>query len=118
MVISQKPSEKNVGYRGSKLVILKIITVKEQRVYGSCRSNNLRLRSTLTGFERNFQINNLFPSLNTFKFREPALSAGSNLIIHKRLYSKSCKGHTGNNLTVNNKHTLIQRECAQFTIEP
>ena len=34
-VTSQKASEKNVGNRGSKSVILKNIAVKEQRVYGS-----------------------------------------------------------------------------------
>jgi len=60
MVTSLKASEKNVGNRGSKSV-LNFNTVKEQRVYGSwCSNNLLRLRCTLMGFERNYQIKNLF----------------------------------------------------------
>ena len=55
MVTSLKASKKNVGYRGSKSVILKNITVKEQRVDGSWHGNRLScLRYTLMGFERNF----------------------------------------------------------------
>ena len=54
MVTSLKASKKNVGYRGSKSVILKNITVKEQRVDGSWHGNRLScLRYTLMGFERN-----------------------------------------------------------------
>ncbi len=58
-VISQKASEKNVGYRGSKSVICESIPVKEQRVYGSCTGAikySPLLRYTLTGFERNYPV--------------------------------------------------------------
>jgi len=50
-------SENLMGNRGSKSVIRGrklYITVKEQRVDGSC-TNNLVLRCTLMGFERNYQ---------------------------------------------------------------
>ena len=55
-VTSQEPSDKNVGYRGSKSVILSKIAVKEQRVYGSWHDgNNLScFRYILMGFGRNF----------------------------------------------------------------
>jgi len=59
MVTSHKASEKNVGNRGSKSVILNStnIAVKEQRVNGSWCGNNLsHLRCTLMGFERNYQV--------------------------------------------------------------
>jgi len=55
MVISQKASEKNVGNRGSKSVILPSIAVKEQRVDGSWCTNLVHLKHTLMGFERNYQ---------------------------------------------------------------
>ena len=59
-VTSLKASEKNVGYRGSKSVILttsESIAVKEQRVYGSwCGVNLTHLRCTLMGFEINSQV--------------------------------------------------------------
>lgn len=57
-VTSQKASEKNVGYRGSKSVICNNIAVKEQRVDGSWHGSNTLscLRYTLMGFERNYQI--------------------------------------------------------------
>jgi hypothetical protein len=61
-VTSQKASEKNVGYRGSKSIIdyfnpasRKSIIVKEQRVDGSWCIKPMHLRCTLTGFERNYQ---------------------------------------------------------------
>lgn len=57
-VISQEMNESEMGYRGSKSVLLNS-TVKEQRVDGSWSyyllSNSL-LRCTLMGFERNYQI--------------------------------------------------------------
>jgi hypothetical protein len=57
MVTSLKASEKNVGNRGSKSAICNNIVVKEQRVYGSwCGINLPHLRSTLMGFERNYQV--------------------------------------------------------------
>jgi hypothetical protein len=69
-VISHMMSENEMGYRGSKSVF-KMISVKEQRVDGSCFINHklMKLRCTLMGFERNYQISN--PSkqifINNFK---------------------------------------------------
>lgn len=54
MVTSQKASEKNVGNRGSKSIILKNINVKEQRVYGSYCI--LRLRCILVNYQNSSQI--------------------------------------------------------------
>lgn len=90
-VTSQKASEKNVGYRGSKSAIGFTEAVKEQRVYGSCRINSIRLRCTLTGFEWDYQVKN-----------------HSNLIIQRRFYSKVCDTCTirkYNNLSLNNQYT-------------
>ena len=56
MVTSLEASERNMGYRGSKLAICESIAVKEQRVNGSCCINSIQLRCTLTGFARNYQI--------------------------------------------------------------
>jgi hypothetical protein len=62
MVTSQKMSENEMGYRGSKSVFPhpqpKEIYVKEQRVDGSYFGSVLspRLRCTLTGFERYYHI--------------------------------------------------------------
>ena len=65
-VTSQKMSENEMGDRGSKSVICKSITVKEQRVDGSYIDSNLKskntlinnsmLRCTLTGFERSYRV--------------------------------------------------------------
>ena len=57
-VINQKISEKNVGYRGSKSVLIdRNFAVKEQRVYGSyCVKIRTQLRYILNGFERNYKI--------------------------------------------------------------
>ena len=56
-------SENEMGYRGSKserteLSTVKTISVKEQRVDGSCciKSKLMLLRCTLMGFERYYQI--------------------------------------------------------------
>jgi len=57
--------ERETGYRGSKSVTdlnnptsqkQKSVTVKEQRVDGSLRLMHKRIRCTLMGFERNYQI--------------------------------------------------------------
>lgn len=64
-VISHKMSENEIGYRGSKSVFIN--TVKEQRVDGSWCKNLLRLRCTLMGFERNYQIKILSKQLNKNK---------------------------------------------------
>ena len=82
MVISLKASERNVGNRGFKSVAClnspashnyNHVTVKEQRVDGSCiglntfKDDNVpMLRCTLMGFERSYQINN--PSKQIFKY--------------------------------------------------
>jgi hypothetical protein len=54
-------SENKMGYRGSKsentdLATVKTISVKEQRVDGSCFGFSPQLRCTLMGFERYYQI--------------------------------------------------------------
>ena len=62
--------ETEMGYRGSKSEIEtqspKIISVKEQRVDGSCciNLNAMHLRCTLMDFERNYPINILSKQLN------------------------------------------------------
>ena len=45
-----------MGYRGSKSELINK-SVKEQRVDGSYFENKSKLRGTLMGFERNYQIN-------------------------------------------------------------
>ena len=55
-VTSHKMNENEMGYRGSKSVLV-YSTVKEQRVDGSYLNNKiLRLRYTLTGCESSYQI--------------------------------------------------------------
>ena len=71
MVINHKTSEKNRGNRGSKSVVSKAIAVKEQRVYGGwCGIHLPRLRSTLTGFERNYPIKILSNQIRLTSSRE------------------------------------------------
>ena len=55
MVTSHKINESKMGYRGSKS-LLETSKVKEQRVDGSYLSRNDKLRYTLMGFERNYQV--------------------------------------------------------------
>ena len=57
MVTSYMISENKMGYRGSKLVLLNSI-VKEQRVDDSYLASKSysKLRCTLMGFERNYQL--------------------------------------------------------------
>ena len=77
-VTSYKITERAMDYRGSKsgffinllYNLFNLKPVKEQRVYGSY-SGIPGLRCTLMGFERNYQV-----------------KIPSNLIIHRRLYSK------------------------------
>ena len=69
-VTSHKMSENEMGYRGSKSVLLNSI-VKEQRVDGSyCNYllSNLLLRCTLMCFEINYQIKVLSKQFNKNKF--------------------------------------------------
>ena len=60
MVTSHKIDENRMGDRGSKSEILspqpKRISVKEQRVDGSYFECYSKLRCTLMGFERNYQV--------------------------------------------------------------
>jgi len=61
MVTSHKMNENEMGYRGSKSkFVMQHNFVKEQRVDGSCfinkNKNLMKLRYTLMGFEKNYQI--------------------------------------------------------------
>ena len=63
MVTSHKMNESEMGYRGSKSEFIKqnpqpniINSVKEQRVDGSYFGFYPKLRCTLMGFERNYQV--------------------------------------------------------------
>lgn len=67
MVTSYKMTEKEMGYRGSKSV-LGCSTVKEQRVDGNYLSKIDKLRCTLTGFERDYQIKIPSKQLQKFSF--------------------------------------------------
>ena len=73
-VTSQKMNESEMDDRGSKSVIFKNITVKEQRVDGhGCVNHNrlAHLRYALMGFERNYQIkvlSNQFNTIHTTRF--------------------------------------------------
>jgi len=80
-VTSHQMSENEMGYRGSKSPILYREGVKEQRVDGSyfINKNLMKLRCTLMGFERNYQISN--PSnqfIKNFRFftKMPSLNRG------------------------------------------
>ncbi len=74
-VISQEMKETEMGYRGSKSIILENIIVKEQRVDGSCIGNLCiinkypMLRCTLTGFEKNYRIRVLSKELHKKEIR-------------------------------------------------
>nr|ADN97200.1 group I intron-encoded double motif LAGLIDADG homing endonuclease [Ophiostoma minus] len=81
MVISQWMKETEMGYRGSKSVLVNN-TVKEQRVDGSYMGNCFRLpmlRCTLMGLERDYQIR----------------------ILSKGLYKKECKFYSTLNNNIN-----------------
>uniref|UniRef100_UPI001BF142FC LAGLIDADG endonuclease n=1 Tax=Ganoderma subamboinense TaxID=34466 RepID=UPI001BF142FC len=69
MVISPKMNENEMGYRGSKSVLL-TSTVKEQRVDGSwfLAPKARSLRYTLMDFERNYQFKILSKQLNFIKY--------------------------------------------------
>jgi hypothetical protein len=69
MVISQKMMETEMGYRGSKSIILEQNIVKEQRVDGSWFLAKARsLRCTLMDFERNSQVRFLSNQTNKLFF--------------------------------------------------
>jgi hypothetical protein len=55
-----------MSYRGSKSTVVKNTVEKEQRVDGSY-INNLVLRSTLMGFERNYPIRILSNQINKLR---------------------------------------------------
>ena len=78
-VTSYKMNENEMGYRGSKSVLVNK-TVKEQRVDGSWNNyllNNSILRCTLMGFERNYQFKVLSKQLNKQKFSFSTLTNNS-----------------------------------------
>ncbi len=65
MVTSQEMIEREMGDRGSKSITSLCVFVKEQRVDGSWRGEYTpRLRYTLTGFERNYQVKILSNQIN------------------------------------------------------
>ena len=82
-VISQKTSEKNVDYRGSKSAAPAGAAVKEQRVDGSRCFSTKHLRCTLMGKEIYHQV-----------------KTTSKQIINKRLYSSAIER------SMNNKYSL------------
>jgi len=67
MVTSNMMNENEIGYRGSKSVLVSNI-VKEQRVDGNLDFKNKSIRCTLEGFERNYRINNPSKQLNIKHF--------------------------------------------------
>ena len=87
-VISHKMSENKMEYQVSKSVFQNPqpngISVKEQRVDGSYFGKYPKLRCTLTGFERNYQlkilskqfINRRFSTLNTLSDLNPFYVSG------------------------------------------
>ena len=83
MVINPKMSESEMGYRGYKSVFKNNI-VKEQRVDGSYFGLKSKLRYTLMGFERNYQI-----------------KIPSKQIINKRFYSSDVKRSISNKYSLN-----------------
>ena len=69
MVTSPKMMETEMGYRGSKSAKIKNNAVKEQRVDGSCFGLlKPKLRCTLMGFERSYQVRVLSNQLNKLFF--------------------------------------------------
>jgi len=68
-VISHKIDEKKMGNRGSKSEFISN-SVKEQRADGNwcIKLKLMYLRCALTGFERNYQINNLSNQYNKLLF--------------------------------------------------
>lgn len=75
MVISQEIIERAMEYRGSKSVISKNITVKEQRIDGSwCGINLPHLRYILMGFERNYQTGIPSNYINTHRYSSSLLT--------------------------------------------
>ena len=81
MVTSLKMRENQMGNRGSKSVLGKINTVKEQRVYGSCIGtllNSPMLRCTLKGFERNYQVRIPSNHLNSLRQYSTVISRVAN----------------------------------------
>jgi hypothetical protein len=67
MVTSHKMNENEMGNRGSKSALVSS-TVKEQRVDGNYFGYNPKLRCTLMGFERYYQIK--IPSKQLKKIKE------------------------------------------------
>lgn len=133
-VISQKTSEKKVGYRGSKSVVWVasnlhrdiaklLIAVKEQRVYGSCiggcelLKNYPLLRYTLTGFERNYQVrilsNRIYinPLMQIFRFNSDPRK-GYGFAAQKAFFS------TSNLLSSSNSELVPEKFKKQDKLHP
>ena len=75
MKVSHKIDEKKIGNHGSKSEFIlnsvkKMNSVKEQRADGNwcIKLKLMYLRCALTGFERNYQINNLSNQYNKLLF--------------------------------------------------
>jgi hypothetical protein len=94
IVTNQKMNENEMGYRGSKSIAdlntpqvkNKSVVVKEQRVDGSY-TNNLVLRCTLMGLERDFQVktlskiyNNKFNSIRHYSTNVHTISIENTII--------------------------------------
>nr|P15563.1 RecName: Full=Uncharacterized 49.1 kDa protein in ND3 intron [Podospora anserina S mat+]CAA38767.2 Dod ND3 i1 grp IC protein [Podospora anserina] len=109
IVISQKIYESIIGNRGSKSALL---SVKEQRVYGSC-TNNLVLRCTLVGLEISYQAK--IPS-NSINFKRNFSTLESKL--NPSYISGFVDGEGSFMLTIikDNKYKLGWRVVCRFVI--
>lgn len=96
MVIISKMSENEMDNRGSKSEFTSNLnSVKEQREDGSLRVKSImRLRCSLTGFERNYRAN--IPS-KQFNIRKFTRQLTTGILSHKEVIG----------LETNFKHTLI-----------
>lgn len=118
IVISQKIYESIIGNRGSKSVIRENITVKEQRVNGSCieylnKEKYSMLRCTLVGFERSYQAK--IPS-NSINFKRNLSTLESKL--NPSYVSGFVDGEGSFILTIikDNKYKLGWRVVCRFII--
>jgi len=91
MVTSQKPSEKNAGYCGSKSGLFN--PVKEQRVNGNRYIKKMYLSCILTGFERNLQIKILSNQNCISLFREYSSISSQSSIKNPALEVSGCALH-------------------------
>jgi hypothetical protein len=105
MVTSQKMSENEMGYRGSKSIVslnkIKNTFVKEQRVDGSYFGSKLnsRLRCTLMGCKSSHQISN--PS-KQFIIQTRSFHSHSKKLVHQTFTTK-----TQNSILLPTKESII-----------